>query len=114
MLRDKILIRLRLVGLFVVTSIVGHKVYTVKSPIDKNIEVRSSRMKFYAGATFKVTQDIHRNFIFNTGTYDVESFLNLRKVGGRYMLYIKWRGLESGQNSCKRFILELKSHKKIK
>jgi|GEM_PF-2679083 len=99
-------IRLTWTGPYQIEEIVGNNLYRLISPMGKKKEVHSTRIRFYAGNSFQMTEEVQRLFVHNTGLFEVEAVLDSRfneNSNSRYELLVRWKGFEEFDNSWEPF-----------
>ena len=79
-------------GPYLVEKVIGTHLYELLSPLGKRIKAHSSRVRFYDGASFKMTEEVKAIFMFNLGRMPVEKLLDVRENGTDFEILVSWLG----------------------
>ena len=58
------------------------------------MEVHSIRLLFYDGRQFSPTEEVRKAFLWNSNSFEVHSFLEIRHSACGHVILTRWRGLE--------------------
>ena len=81
-------------GPWIITGVPGHNIYEVRDPLGNAKTVHSSRVSFYDGKEFQVTEEIKMVYTYNRGIFEVADLIGLRANGQDFELTVHWKGFE--------------------
>ena len=77
-----------------VIKVLGENVYEVRDPLGKEMPVHSTRLRFYSGSDFQLTEEVRQSFINNRGRFYLKEVVGMRFYQGEYYISCIWHGLE--------------------
>ena len=89
---NKNIMRLNLLGPYIITDVNGHNCFLVESPFGKKETVHAARIKFYDGQQFEVSELVKKQFTYNCGRFEVDELLQIKFLNGDHQILVKWKG----------------------
>ena len=88
-------------GPYRVIAELGDRVYEIQDLVQPDVTkpVHAMRLAFYADSAMEVTQELLTVFQHNGTGFVVEKINTLRETDGVLMVGVKWKGLESEENT---------------
>ena len=60
----------------------------------KSTVAHAVRLKYYEGPDFVITEDIKKLYVFHTGSFEDNQYLNVRLKNNQYQILVEWLGLD--------------------
>jgi len=90
----------RWTGPYKIIEQVSSWVYKIKNMIDQTEkEVHVDHLRFYKDSKFEMTPSMKEQMAFANVGYEVEEFLQVKRINGEWHIEVKWKGFNHDDNS---------------